>query len=194
MRSVGWTIPSELERLRELAWEVPAECAIVEIGSYLGESAIALARGAADGAGAPRVHCVDPWIGPTPGTTGQDPLNLGTGDAWYAAFLDNIEIAGVADQITVHRETSAEAASRWTAEQPIGLLFIDAVHDYDPILQDYTLWSPYVVEAGWLAFHDFSSGFPDTERVINEHVLPSGLWSRVKLTNSLWTAQRLPNT
>ena len=190
MRSVGWTIPSELERLRELAWEVPAECAIVEIGSYLGESAITLARGAADGAGA-RVHCVDPWIGPTPGTTGQDPLNLGTGDAWYAAFLDNIEIAGVAEQITVHRETSAEAASRWTAEQPIGLLFIDAVHDYDPILQDYELWSPYIVPGGWLAFHDYSSSYPDTARVINDHVLPSGLWRESKRITSLWSAQRV---
>jgi hypothetical protein len=36
----------------------------------------------------------------------------------------------------------------------VGLLFVDADHDYEAIRADLRAWMPVVVQEGWVAFHD----------------------------------------
>lgn len=183
----GWFSEREGARLAELAAGVPPGQEIVEVGSYLGRSSCWMAASVAAGV---RVTCVDPWLGPRPGREGtDDPWDLKTGDAWLAKFTENVRACGVEDRVVPVRATSAEAAAAWDG-RPVGLLFVDAVHEYDSILEDFTLWSPHIAPGGWLALHDYSHGFPDTARVVGRHILPTGEWEAAPLAETLWTARR----
>ena len=58
----GWTRDAEAVALAKLAYRLPRNAVIVEIGSFLGSGAVLLA-GARKLRGSGRVHCVDPFNG-----------------------------------------------------------------------------------------------------------------------------------
>jgi predicted O-methyltransferase YrrM len=63
-------------------------------------------------------------------------------------------VAGTAPQLRWLEETSLAAAA--TLADPAGadLIFLDARHDYDSVLQDLRAWSRHVKAGGALAIHD----------------------------------------
>ncbi len=180
----------EGERLATLAEDVPAGRAIVEIGSHTGLSTIWMALHATRS----HVVAVDPWPEPRPGTL-DDPFELETGDAVYERFSANVTEHGLWRRITPLRMTSLEAARVWL--QPVGLLFIDAIHEYDHVASDYLHWSRHLPIGSWLAFHDWiddpTHPYHGVKRAIDEHVVASGEWSEPVIVEHLWTAQRLDN-
>jgi predicted O-methyltransferase YrrM len=52
------------------------------------------------------------------------------------------------------RATSKEAAGTAGAAVALDMVFIDARHDYDSVLEDFRLWSPKIAVGGVIAFHD----------------------------------------
>ena len=117
-------------------------------------------------------------------------MGFGTGDAVLATFLRNIEREGVANGVTALRTTSAEAARIWT--QPVGLLFVDAVHEYEHVVADYRHWQRHIPSGGWIAFHDYTEDkehpFHDVARAIR-HVIGDD-WEPPIIVENLWTARR----
>lgn len=180
--------PAELERLAELAAQVPRDQAIVELGSYRGGSASALALGARNGGGA-HVTCIDPW--PQPRANEPDPGHAERQRGALEAFRSTMSAQGW--PVTALRAHSHNIAPRWV--QPVGLLFIDGDHSYDAVAADFRSWLSLLAPGAWLVFHDyFDDGectLPgDTARVIDELVIPTGLFHVEPMTLKLWVGRR----
>lgn len=185
----------DAEALAALAAEVPPDMMIVEIGSHTGLSTCWMAAAAAAGRGA-HVVAVDPYLDPRPRAPGvdDDPFDLKTGAAVLAEFDANRVRLGLLHRIQLARTTSLlAAASGWV--RPVGLIFIDAMHDFASVRADYEAWLPHLYPGSWLAFHDIFEDpertiRSDTYRVIDEIVMPSGMWTEPTEGFNLWTARR----
>jgi predicted O-methyltransferase YrrM len=120
-----------LSALQEL--DVPDDRVVVEVGAYRGVTTRTLASHTAR-----RVVAVDPFAG------------YGGSDEDFARFqsrtrgLDNVEHI---------RATSGAAARSWS-HGPVGLVFIDAVHDYVNAAFDANVWGERLSPGGFLAMHD----------------------------------------
>ncbi len=164
----GWLSPAEGRQLADLAAQVEPNQTIVELGSWKGKSACWLAAGSRDGKGA-KVYAVDHWLG-SPETSHHFPS--GSGYTTFAEFDTNVRRFGLEDLIIPVTGLTTAVASTW--HHKIGLLFIDAGHDYENVRADFLAWTPYLEPGCHLAFHD--SGYPDIARLLTEEVKDSPNW------------------
>lgn len=140
----GMTSSEEVEFLSELAQSV-TDGVIVEIGSYRGKSAAALALGSSRGAGQ-AVYAVDPH---------QDfsgPLGGSFGDADRAGFYEAMLATGAYRLVRPVNLTSLETAACW--RRPVALLFIDGDHRYEAVQSDIDAWRPHLLANAVVAFDD----------------------------------------
>jgi predicted O-methyltransferase YrrM len=154
----GWLSLAEARALRSLARAVGAGRSIVEVGSYRGRSAVALALGARRGSGA-TVYAVDPHA-PFLGARGG---RFGPQDR--AAFYANVSRAGVGEHVALVGLPSSVAARGWTRSD-VGLLFLDGDHRYEAVRADFESWAPHLSEGAIVAFDDCD--YPDIARLIGE--------------------------
>lgn len=112
---------------------------VLELGSYLGRSTIALA------ANAEVVHSVDPHNGGPPGE-----------ENTLSGFLENIGRYGVRDRVIVHVGTSTEVVPAFR-EGLFDLAFIDAVHQRPHVDVDAAMCARCLAPGGALAFHDYNT-------------------------------------
>lgn len=156
----GWLAREEIELLLNLAARVPGQQSIVEIGNYRGRSTVALALGAARGAGA-QVYSIDPhvdFVGPRGGRFGrEDQTHL------YA----NLTRAGVGAQVSVVGLSSRAVSSSWEGPA-VGLLFIDGDHRYEAVRGDFEAWMEHLAPGAVVAFDDCD--FSDVARLVAERV------------------------
>lgn len=137
--------------LRHLAAQVPADQAIVEIGSFKGMSTAHLATGSKEGHGAP-VFAVDPWD--LPGNV--------YGKHGYSApivretFEAQLRAARLWSRVTPIQGFSVEVARDWDGP-PVGLLFIDGDHAERTVRADVQAWTPHLAESHVLAFDDIDT-------------------------------------
>jgi len=186
------TLP-ESDRLADLAAATPDWSSIVEIGSHTGRSTLWLAAGA-NGA---HVTAIDPW--PEPGYTAHyetvgndDPFEFGTGEAVFERFCENVTAEAYWDRITALRMTSLEAAKIWV--NPIGLLFLDAMHGYADVKADCEAWLPKITTGGVVALHDW---FDDVEYTHPSQVSDAfydasepSQWEELGVVDNLYSARR----
>lgn len=152
----GLIQPGEGLRLASIAADVPPEAGIVELGSHTGLSTCWLGNGSRLGAGA-HVFAIDPWGDPRPGSK-DDPFDLVTGNAVLERFMGNLTAEHLWDRVSIIRTTSTSAAAqRFVLGLPddVGLLFVDAVHEYDHVVADLEAWVPSIPTNGYLACHDY---------------------------------------
>ncbi|MBW7943326.1 MAG: class I SAM-dependent methyltransferase [Candidatus Kuenenia stuttgartiensis] len=151
---------NEAEVLYEMAQSISENSVIVEIGSYRGRSTVALGLGALSGNGN-RVYAIDPhleFIGALGGAFGpvdQEILYKNLSDARVGKIVQVVSLPSV-------------SVSRAWEQKNIGLLWVDGDHRYTAVKADYLAWSPYLVEGGWILFHD--SFMDDVKRLIDEVV------------------------
>ena len=174
----GWLSDSEGELLYKLAKSVPSGQAIVEIGSWKGKSTVWLAKGTEAGQ-RNKVHSVDPHSGTTLHMK-EDETNT------YPAFINNLTKAGVQDIVVPLVKTSAEAVKRW--REGIGLLWIDAMHDYDDIKRDFLSWEPYLLPGARVAFHDCDQAGP--AQVVKEYINHSNDFTIVQHVATIVVAEK----
>ena len=118
---------------------------IVELGTWRGASAIAMARLARTWGGV--VYCVDTWMGEVNGGVESGP------PAMLGEVGRNIVAAGVASSIRLIPALTVDAAAWWTG--PIDFLWIDADHTYDAVRADLEAWVPHVRIGGLFAGDDY---------------------------------------
>lgn len=138
----------EPEALFGLSYSLAGIGAILEIGTNVGTSTIALALGQQARRTGRKVHTVDM--------------------ARHPQLDANLREAGVAAQVEIIVSTSGELARVWT--EPLELLWIDGDHSYGGCRADIEGFSRHVVTGGFIALHDFADrmGVP---RAVHESIL-----------------------
>jgi hypothetical protein len=146
--------PKELEEeLRKFCQEVRKYVGdsptIVELGSYMGESALIFAQEFPNGT----IHCVDAWVG------GFDETDTCSNDDYrYVENQFNYRMALV-DNIVKHKCLSTEISIE------CDLVYIDACHTYECVKADITHWLPLTktIISGhdyYLDGHEFVQKYP----------------------------------
>lgn len=146
--------------LRDTAATIPHDQAIVELGVYQGGSLQYLAAGTASGHNAP-LFGVDQW-----GTPGEyrDRPHLAK-----AYGRQNMAVAArVAPSATLIRDITTHAAQQWDGP-PVGLLHIDANHDYQHAMADFRAWEPHLAPRAWVCWDDYwENRFPGVIQAVDE--------------------------
>jgi predicted O-methyltransferase YrrM len=182
----GLVSDDEGTELARLAALVERPHVIVEIGSYTGKSTCFMADAAdAD------IFAIDLWDMKLPSEKKKGRRNKHK----YAVKFNSIEARRIFTERTAAygnvipiRGESSEVSKGWT--RPIGLLFIDGAHDTKSVTADYRGFSPHVVPGGYLAMHDATPG-SKVDKVIEDVVIPSGLWGERRQVDWLAVFQRL---
>lgn len=161
LRELRTLTPLEtLEPLHELASMVPADEAIIELGTYRGASACWLAAGAQSGPGA-HVYTIDPHD--LPGyrtTTGRGKGGLDFTDPSIREDAERqIHEMGLDEHITMIQGFSADVGQNWDGPK-VGLLFIDGDHRQHAVRQDFSAWEKHLTPDAIIAFDDHSDSHP----------------------------------
>ncbi|GIV33629.1 MAG: hypothetical protein KatS3mg031_1164 [Chitinophagales bacterium] len=123
---------SQPEFLFHLLLNLQVEGEVVEIGTNVGKSTIALAFAQKVKNGRP-IHTIDIFQHP--------------------AIEQNLQRAGVSQYVNRIISPSHVAAKQWN--KPVKLLWIDGDHSYRGVVTDIKNWSKFVVEGGLIALHDY---------------------------------------
>jgi len=178
---------SSLETLYRLAARVPADEAIVELGTFRGASAVWMAAGAAAGLGA-RVWTIDPHD--LPGhrtTTGRGPGTIAYEDPEIRRdAIRQVRESGYGDRITMIRGFSVEEAERWRGPR-VGLLFIDGDHRERAARLDFRSWQPHLSQFAAVCFDDHADTHPGVQAAVTALVnrkvlLPPYQYGRIAVT------------
>jgi len=156
----GQTRRNEARCLYDLAHGALKDGVIVEIGSYRGLSTIALARGSLQGPKIP-VYAIDPHECTHGHRQGEE-----YGPQDNIAFFEHVLFFRAAGIIRPINLLSIEAVAGW--KKRVSLLQIDGNHDYEAVRADFSLWSPFVLPGGRVAFHDSSEPESGPFRVVQE--------------------------
>lgn len=122
----GWMRPCELQWLYETALTMDS---IIEVGSWKGKSTHALLSGCSE-----QVVAVDTFMGSKSEINGPHSEALRADIFWQ--FMQNV---GSFPQLRVIKAPSVEAASLW-ADHSVDMVFIDAEHTYEAVMQDIAAW------------------------------------------------------
>ncbi|MBI2839743.1 MAG: class I SAM-dependent methyltransferase [Acidobacteria bacterium] len=174
VRTPALLAKKQLTYLYQLAKEGPGTGAVVEIGTWRGGSAIALALGCLD-SGRPPVVTIDPVHQP----------DLET----------NLAQHGVRDVVRYYCMSSQEVAVNWSyfmrGHTAVRLLWIDGEHTYKSAAADTLHWRDYVEPGGMICYHDYGENFPGVVRAVYEHIILSGKFADFKRVGGLFSAMRV---
>lgn len=147
---------TDLGALTAICAALPNGCKILEVGSFLGGSAIVICGVVASRGG--RLVCVDTWKGSEEDKPFWDTVRLGT---LYEDFIENIEAAGVSHMIEIVRGNSQDAAvyGRFS-DGEFDMAFIDGSHKTEDAYQDFCNYWAKVKPGGFMLAHDCLDGAP----------------------------------
>lgn len=182
----GFLMESEARLLGTIAACVPARGVIVEIGSFKGKSTVMLGKVAAH-------YRLGPIVAIDPHNFNSAELQDYRTDAEatsFKDFLNNIETAGVAGNVEVHRAFSNDVANTWN--RPIRFLWIDGDHSYKGAKADFDGFFPYLTPLGIVALHDSLHEFSGPIRIFVEDILRSNRFGAAGFVNSIAWSQFRP--
>lgn len=144
----GWLSVDEAWILYTLSKRVPKPQQIVEIGSFKGKSTIPIARGTLLGSKT-KIHSIDIHEGLE-----------GISDSTLDDFKKNLEENNVLSQVDIYKNYSTVVGESWDRGK-IGLLFIDASHEYEDVSDDYFTWKKHLGSGSFVIFHDANMHGPN---------------------------------
>jgi hypothetical protein len=161
---------------------------IIEVGVYEGVTSEIFCR-SMDPLG--RLYLVDPYF---PETRLEKLLNVS-----FTRLIAAKSVSSFKHRFQFVRKPSTEAAAELPLRGKAELIFIDARHDYDSVLEDFRCWSPFLAEGATIAFHDsrVCAARPDlapsdgpvrlaTEIAAGQH----GPWAVVEVADSITAVRR----
>jgi len=163
---------------------LPSPYSIVEIGSYHGKSTILFGRVVKHFFPGSRIYAIDAHDG----KLGAADQTLQLLPPSFESFKRNIENAGLSDVTEAIKKTSSEVS----LQVPISLLFIDGLHDYANVTQDFSQFSEWLYTEGYAVFHDYAGYFPGVIRFVDE-LVATRKYRLVAKVDSLVVLQKLQN-
>jgi predicted O-methyltransferase YrrM len=153
---------------------LPPQAVIVEIGSFLGSTAVLLA-GARKLCGSGRVHCIDPFdaSGDSFSVPTYERMRDRLDRPLRAAFDENLRRTGLGDWVEVHQGTEADVFRSWRA--PVDLLLLDGDQTYAGVTEAYRRWVPHLKLGGTLAVGNSlsdSENHDGSRRLVSELIHP----------------------
>jgi predicted O-methyltransferase YrrM len=134
------------------------EAIVVEIGTYIGNTAVFLAKVLKELSRPMPIMSIDAFDRVTP-----DALNP---QGVLSAYLENIRTNALEDVCMALVAFSADAAA--VVADKIGLLLIDGGHTYPVVKTDLELYTPKVVQNGIVFIDDYGPAYPDVVRAAND--------------------------
>lgn len=182
----GWLSPAEADLLAAAALRacirLDAPHHIVEIGSYHGKSTVLLGMQLKhyfpDTA---MIYAIDPHEGVI-GAADQGLMNV---RPTLDAFNKNITRAGLEKHVVLLCQRSTDV--QWSS--PISLLFIDGLHDYTNVSNDYRHFEKWIRPGGYIAFHDYAHYYPGVISFVNE-LLTSGECKKIQQTDTMMIVEK----
>lgn len=182
----GWLEEDEADLLiSACSWaliELSEDNSIVEIGSYCGRSTVVLGSVVKAISPKAKVYAIDPHDGAI-GALDRDFRKV---TPTLTKFKSNITHANLTDVVETIPKKSFEV--NWS--KPINLLLIDGLHDYVNVARDFFCFEPWVVDRGYVIFHDYADYYPGVKAFVNE-TLGSGGYRKVQCVRSMIVLQKL---
>jgi len=178
----GWYSPAEgcqLALSAATALSGPDPGTIVEVGSHCGRTTVVLGEVARRHGG--HVWAIDRFdgvVGARPDLLEKGPPTRGTFDR----TMKENDLLGTVDVIE-----GAVPDVEW--DQPISLLHVDGLRDYQAVIDDFTHFDPWVQDGGLVAFHDFDGSWPSVQLAVWD-ILDRDEYTRYATTQSLTVLQK----
>jgi predicted O-methyltransferase YrrM len=131
---------TELTLLEELA---ARSCNIVEVGVYEGVASYRMAKSSSKNS---HLYLVDPFL---PSVRLEHLLRFS-----MASYIARRTVRPYNYKIKFLEMPSLAAAKQLRGSVEFDLIFIDARHDYQSVLEDFIAWQPLLSPSGNIAFHD----------------------------------------
>ena len=167
----------------ESVYKFPENGIVIEVGSWLGKSAIFMAEQIAKRGIKVKFDCIDIWE-----YTDDDPFYLDLikkhGNV-YNVFLDNISDCGCNDLINPIKMESHIAADLYDNES-VDFVFIDANHHYDFVMRDIECWYPKVKSGGVIAGHDYDQNHNGVIKAVSEFFGPNKINKQYDVSGNCW--------
>jgi MMP 1-O-methyltransferase len=150
---------------------VPADQAIVEIGSYHGKSTAYLAMGAREGNGQ-TVIAIDTWS--EDHSEWRSSVMERISSPTFEKFTEQLTWVGLIDQIEPHQGESVAVGTDYYQAlleddvDRIGLLYVDGDHAYTALMADFETWSGSMAPNGVLLFDDYTRTNPGVVKALRE--------------------------
>ncbi|GAA3818601.1 hypothetical protein GCM10022242_20530 [Nocardioides panacisoli] len=159
----GWFEQRQAAAFTLALQALPPDPTVVEIGSYLGRSAVFQARILSALGRGGRVTAIDPHTGDRQHL---ERLGLDELPTWdlFRYFVRSLDPDRRIDMV---RATSMEAARDWGGGR-IDLLYIDGWHAYEAVMEDGQHWLPRLADAGIVVFDDYGSYADDVARAVDD--------------------------
>lgn len=95
----------------------------------------------------------------------------------FTQFIAKQCVKDYSDLVQFVKLTSLEASKSLSLKGKADLIFIDARHDYESVLEDFQCWAPMLSNEGIMAFHD--SRVCEARQDLNEQVGPVRLCNEI---------------
>lgn len=150
----GWMKEADLQVIEKLARQVPKSGGIVDVGSFLGRSAVAWASSAPTAT----VDCIDKWPEKgwfeSPKLSG-NPMPAGDLSLYTGSYRNTfLKLTAQCENIVPHQGSST--ARTWNLDN-LDLVFLDADQTLKGLSAELRIWYPRVRAGGLLCGHDFTS-------------------------------------
>lgn len=150
---------------RILTAYVPRNAVAVEVGSWTGQSSIAIANRIPQG----KLYCVDHWQG----NIGVKQYSVASEYDVLGIFRNNVKMAGLANVYPLVMDSFT--AARIFPDNSLDFVFLDGDHTYAGIKADIAAWLPKVKQGGVIAGHDCEMRWdnlsPEFKRLVNNNLL-----------------------
>lgn len=149
----GWCHPCEGDHLAFVASTLKEGSRAIEIGTYMGKSAVALGIGCKESGSV--LYSIDHYRGNREHKTRPS----------MPIAQQNIQRFGLdGSVILVFGESESIAAA---ASFDVSLLYIDGEHGYAHVIHDFVCWWPHLVSGCDVLFHDYKNAWPDVKRAVD---------------------------
>ncbi len=140
---------------------------MLEVGSWVGESAIALLGGAPKDS---IIYCVDHWKGSPTDWTCHIANEVNVWD-WFFKNVGDL----IGTSIFPIKGDSLQAAADLGDAQELDLIFLDGDHDEAAVRADIDAWLRHLSPTGVLCGHDYCGEFPGVVNALEQFLGPLGL-------------------
>lgn len=161
---------------------------IIEVGSWKGASAIRMLDVCKRNGTTPKLICVDTWLGSPEFYTPEglsDPTRGECLDTVFDVFKKNIKTLGYHDSVAPLRLSSIQAADvleKYGVKADI--IYIDAAHEYEPVLSDIKAYARLLAPGGIMFGDDYTQHWPGVIHAVNHYTFTTK--SVVQVYGGIW--------